>query len=221
MSCTLTLAPTMTPSTSFTSRRSFRAHSSPIPSPNGSSFRTQHTSPSQSPAPSRVIPPSDSFVSVSMIAALPSLSKSLNHLPSLAGLPVDSIPVYEGMPSVAQKTSHEKVRFFPRCPLSVSPFLRVLTCLFQLRAALGKSPSNNASGANQKMGYVSRTPLSFVEANPDLVVPQYQSSLFTMTPVHSASQSAPAATQMTASSSRRSGFRLYAEDDDEEETDYE
>ncbi|KAG8919709.1 hypothetical protein FRC01_001153 [Tulasnella sp. 417] len=60
--------------------------------------------------------------SVSKLAALPSLSKSLNNLPSLAGQTGKEIPVYEGMPSRAQKSSHEKYSspFFSMTPVRPS-----------------------------------------------------------------------------------------------------
>lgn len=120
LTCTLTIqtqtgamATGVPPTTTTFSRRYTRAQSSPIPPQSTSSPCSSSNS---SPSASRLSISSSTSQSdkiaetVSKLAALPSLSKSLNHLPSLAGQTGKEIPVYEGMPSRAQKSSHEKLK---------------------------------------------------------------------------------------------------------------
>ncbi|KAG8908389.1 hypothetical protein FRB99_006594 [Tulasnella sp. 403] len=108
---------------------------------------------------------------VSKLAALPSLSKSLNHLPALAGQSGKQIPVYEGMPSRAQKSSHEK-----------------------LKMALGNSPAGKH--AHEKNGF-------------------YTSPFFSMTPMHT--NTAQSRIQHTGATQRQKTFRLYVDEDDDED----
>ncbi|KAG8919891.1 hypothetical protein FRC00_010779 [Tulasnella sp. 408] len=120
LTCTLTIqtqtgsmASGIPPTTTTFSRRYTRAQSSPMPPQSTSSPCSSNNS---SPSASRLsisssTSQSDKIAeSVSKLAALPSLSKSLNNLPSLAGQTGKEIPVYEGMPSRAQKSSHEKLK---------------------------------------------------------------------------------------------------------------
>ncbi|KAG8846557.1 hypothetical protein FRB96_001961 [Tulasnella sp. 330] len=126
---------TSPPSSSGASYRRYshqRPHSIPALSPSSSSpkivFQQQqqpHTpTASQYPSPSSKKNSSPSAAaaaaaadhsrnvaeSISKLAALPSLSKSLNHLPALGPNDTKGISVYEGMPSRAQATSHEKLK---------------------------------------------------------------------------------------------------------------
>ena len=62
---------------------------------------------------------------MSELAALPSLSRSLNNLSTLGLQDEPSISVYEGMPSKAQAKSHEKVSLIQ--DVLVSPVINQLS----------------------------------------------------------------------------------------------
>ncbi|KAG9034046.1 hypothetical protein FRB95_013917 [Tulasnella sp. JGI-2019a] len=110
--------PQSTPASSSSSPKSTTYHHT-APSPQSTFHKAQSSSSSLSSSSSKNSAAGTAAAaehgrnvaeSINMLAALPSLSKSLNHLPALGPEDTKGISVYEGMPSRAQATSHEKLK---------------------------------------------------------------------------------------------------------------